>query len=195
MQRTARLLPARRGLRKALPSLLAFTDPARTPDPLTLAEALPRGAGLVYRHFGASDAPQIAAELARIARRRGLKLLIGQDFRLASAVGADGVHLPERMASLSGALRRAHPDWIVTSAAHSGRAARLSDGDAVVISPAFASRSASAGPPLGSLKVAQLIRIAGKPVYALGGITGQTAKRLRMTGIVGLAAVDGLTPR
>lgn len=182
-------------MRKALPALLAFTDPARTPDPLAMALALPPGAGLVYRHFGAADAPRIAAQLAAIARRRRLKLLIGQDFRLARAVGADGVHLPERMASLSGALRRAHPDWIVTSAAHSGRAARSAAGDAVVISPAFPSRSASAGAVLGPLRLAALVRTAGMPAYALGGITRETARRLRMTGIVGLAAVDGLTPR
>lgn len=114
---------------------------------------------------------------------------------MAQAVRADGVHLPERQAGMAAALRREHPAWIVTSAAHSARAARAADGDAVVVSPAFASRSASAGMPLGPLKLAQLVRIAGKPVYALGGITAQTAARLRMTGVVGLAAVDGLTPR
>lgn len=175
--------------------MLAFTDPERTPDPVALAETLPRGTGLVYRSFGATDALPVALQLAEIARRRGLILLIGQDFRLALAVGAEGVHLPERLAGMSGPLRRDHPGWIVTSAAHSARAARAADGDAVVISPAFPSRSASAGPALGPLRLAQLVRIAGRPAYALGGVTDETAPRLLLTGVVGVAAVDGLTPR
>jgi thiamine-phosphate pyrophosphorylase len=182
-------------LRKALPAVLAFTDPARTPDPIALAQALPRGCGLVYRSFGAPEARAIAEELATIARRRGLILLIGQDIGLARIIGAHGVHLPERLAALSGPLRRAHPRWIVTSAAHSARAARVADSDAVVISPAFPSRSASAGPAWGPLKLAQLVRTAGKPAYALGGVTDATASRLRMTSVVGVAAVDGLRLR
>lgn len=96
---------------------------------------------------------------------------------------------------MAGSLRRDHPDWIVTSAAHSAGAARAADGDAVVISPAFASRSASAGAPLGALRLAQLVKIAGRPAYALGGLTDRTASRLIMTGVIGVAAVDGLTPR
>jgi thiamine-phosphate pyrophosphorylase len=182
-------------LRKALPAVLAFTDPARTPDPVALAEALPRGTGLVYRHFGSADALPVARELSRVARRRGLILLIGLNYRLALAVGADGVHLPERLAGLACALRRAHSDWIVTSAAHSVRAMRAAEGDAVVISPAFPSRSTSAGAPLGPLKLAQLVRAGGMPAYALGGVTDRTAPRLLMTGIIGVAAVDGLRPR
>jgi thiamine-phosphate pyrophosphorylase len=181
-------------LRKALPALLAFTDPERTPDPVALAEALPRGAALVYRGFGTPEAAAIARKLAQVARRRGLTLLIGQDFRLALAVGAHGVHLPERLAGMAGPLRRAHPTWIVTSAVHSARAATAACGDAVVVSPAFVSRSASAGRPLGPLRLAQLVRRAEKPVYALGGVTDATAAHLRMTGVVGLAAVDGLAP-
>jgi thiamine-phosphate pyrophosphorylase len=46
LQRTAALLPARRRLRKTLPALLAFTDPARTPDPEAVAGVLPRGSAL-----------------------------------------------------------------------------------------------------------------------------------------------------
>ncbi|MET0294502.1 MAG: thiamine phosphate synthase, partial [Phenylobacterium sp.] len=105
-----------------------------------------------------------------------------------------GVHLPERMASRAGPLRRARPDWIVTAAAHSGRAARAADADAVVLSPAFASRSPSAGRPLGPLRLAQRIRSAAKPVYALGGINPRTAPRLLLTRAGGLAAVEALSP-
>ena len=105
------------GLRKALPAVLFFTDPVRTPDPEAVAARLPRGTGIVYRHFGASDAEARARRLTTIARDRGLVLLIGADAALARRVGADGVHLPERLAHLATPLKRAHPRWLVTSAA------------------------------------------------------------------------------
>jgi thiamine-phosphate pyrophosphorylase len=193
LQRTAALLPARRGLRKALPALLFFTDPVRTPDPEAVAERLPRGSAIVYRSFGAPDAEARALGLRAIARRRGLKLLIGQDVALARRVGADGVHLPERLAHRAGPLKRAEPAWLITSAAHSVRAACASRADAVVISVALPSRSPSAGRALGPIRLAALVRAAGRPTYALGGINNETARRLLRTGVLGLAAVEGFS--
>jgi len=193
LRRTARLLPARRRLRKALPALLFFTDPKRTPDPEAAAVRLPAGSAIVYRHFGAPGAEDTARRLKAIARRRGLLLLIGQDAALAARIGADGVHLPERLAHRAGPLRRAHPEWIVTTAAHSSRAARAGGGDAVVISAIFASRSPSAGAALGPVRLATLVRLAERPAYALGGVNDKTARRLRDAGLIGLAAVEGLS--
>ncbi len=177
---------------RTLPPLLFFTDPARTPDPLATAARLPPGAGVVYRHFGAGDAPQVARALRAATRQAGVRLLIGQDAALAARVGADGVHLPERLARHAGALKRAHPGWIVTAAAHSVAAARIAGTDAVVISPVFPSRSASAGAPLGPARLAAMVRAGGRPAYALGGVNAKTAPRLLSAGVIGLAAVDGL---
>jgi thiamine-phosphate pyrophosphorylase len=129
--------------------------------------------------------------LARVRSRGGL-LLIGQDAALARRIRADGVHLPERLAARAAALKRARPRWIVTSAAHSPRAARASRADAVVLSPAMPSRSPSAGAPLGPLRLALRVRAAGKPAYALGGVNNKTARRLRDAGLIGLAAVEGV---
>jgi thiamine-phosphate pyrophosphorylase len=196
LRRTAALLKPPAGGRKALPSLLALTDPQRTRDLEALAASLPRGAALVFRAFGAPDAETTARRLRTICRTRGVKLLIGVDWALAAQVGADGVHLPERLAAKAGALKAARPGWIVTAAAHSAAAARrgLNGADAVVVSPAFASNSPSAGAPLGPLRLAGLARVAGGPVYALGGVNDRTAARLRGLGLVGLAAVEGLAP-
>ncbi len=191
MRRTAQALRRRGGLRNPLPGLLAFTDPARTPDVMALAESLRPGEALVYRSFGAADAEPVARALRRITRRRGVLLLIGADLRLARIVGADGVHLPERMAHQAPALRRAHRRWLVTVAAHSPRAARVA-ADAAVVSAIFPSRSPSAGRPLGVLRLAQIARRTATPVYALGGINNKTARRLMPAGVVGIAAVEGL---
>lgn len=152
---------------------------------------------MVYRAFGAADALEVARDLRRLTARRGVRLLIGADAALARAADADGVHLPERLARRAGALKRSRPDWIVTAAAHSLPAARgalAAGADAAVVSAVFPSRSASAGAPLGPIRFARLVRAAGGPVYALGGVNTKNARRLLASGAVGLAAVDGLSP-
>lgn len=148
---------------------------------------------MVYRSFGAADAEAVARKLVKIARRRGLKLLIGADHRLAARIGAHGVHLPERLSRSAGAIAR--PGWLVTAAAHGPRAARLAlaaGADAVVVSAVFPSNSPSAGPPIGALRLAQIVRSAGGPVYGLGGVNDKTARRLLRAGLVGLAGVEAL---
>ena len=200
MQRTALVRAAakldrgRRGAKRP-PALLAFTDPLRSGDLDALAARLPRGAALVYRAFGAVDAPLVAHRLRRITWRHGVRLLIGADDHLARLVRADGVHLPERLAWRARRLRR--KGWLITAAAHSLRAGRRAislGAQAVVVSPILPSESASASAPIGTLRLAVLRRKIGGPVYAMGGINGTNARRVVAAGVAGLAAVGALTP-
>ncbi len=170
------------------PRLWFFTDPERTPDPVAIALSLPRGAGVVYRHFGAEDREGVAAALRAL---RGLKLLIGADAALAARIGADGVHLPERLAHRAAPLKRLRPAWIVTAAAHSAAALRRATGaDAAVLSPVFASRSTSAGEALGLARATRMMREAPLPVIGLGGVTRSRADTLMRRGFAGAAGVD-----
>jgi thiamine-phosphate pyrophosphorylase len=181
---------------KPLPNLLFFTDPERTPDPERVAERLPAGAAVVFRAFGAPDAAARGARLREITWRRGLPLLVGADAALARAVGADGLHLPERLASTLPGLRQAHPDWLITIAAHGLDAAHvgaLAGADALVVSPVFPSRSPSAGAPLGVEGLKRIVAAVETPIYALGGVRADTVARLLDTGIVGIAAVEALS--
>ncbi len=195
MWRWARTLGPARVRGKALPRLFFFTDPARTPDPLAVIARLPRGAGVVFRAFGDPQAVAKGRRLVRAAHRRGLLVLAGADAGLAAAIGADGVHLPERGAWRAPGVRRGRPTWIVTAAAHSEpaiAAARRAGAAAVFVSPVFPSASPSAGRPIGPLRFAALTRGAGLPVFALGGVGAETARRLTRSGAAGLAAIESL---
>lgn len=193
LSRTAATFPPRTARGIALPNLLFFTDPARIADPEAVAERLPRGAGVVFRAFGAADAQEQGLRLRAIADARGLILLVGADEVLAAAIHADGVHLPERSRESAPGLRERRSDWLITIAAHhldAVTAASALGADALVVSPVFASNSPSAGTPLGVEGLKALVAATDTPIYALGGIRAGTVNALENTGIVGLAAVE-----
>ncbi len=193
LARIAARLGREAGAPAGLPTLYALTDPERTPDPLALAERLPPGAALIYRTFGAPAAERMAQARRRVCTAGGVMLLIGADVALAERIGADGVHVPERLWRNLPRLCRRGPGWLLTAAAHSAAAARRAaalGADAVLVSTAFTSASPSAAPPLGPQRLAAIARSATAPVIALGGIDEITACRLLNTGVAGVAAVD-----
>ena len=176
-----------------LPPLLFFTDPARTPRPWEVAERLPSGAGVVFRHFGAPDAADTARRLREVTAARGVRLLIGLDSGLAEGVGADGVHLPERALDRAPALAAGRPDWLFTGAAHGVEALSAPGLDAFVLSPVFPAGGASAvRPALGLERFGERVRAAAAPVYALGGIDSDNARSLIGSGACGLAGVSSI---
>jgi thiamine-phosphate pyrophosphorylase len=193
--RLGRAVRPRKPARRRPPNLYFLTDPARTPDPARVMRRLPRGAAVIFRTFGQPKGLARAASLRALARSCGLVFLVGADARLASRLQADGVHLPERLMRLGPALRRRHPRWLITTAAHSPRALALAARlglDAALLSVVFPSQSPSAGRAMGALRFAAQVRAARLPVVALGGIDARTARRLVGSGAHGLAAVSGL---
>lgn len=177
----------------ALPPLLFFTDPDRTPRPWETAARLPAGSGVVFRHFGRADARETALRLREATRGRNGLLLIGLDAVLAEAVDADGVHLPERALDQATGLTAARPDWIITGAAHSRTALGTPGLDALIASPVFRAGGVSSGrPALGLTTFASWIETAPCPVYALGGIDCGNARGLIGSGACGIAGVSAI---
>ena len=182
-----------------LPPLILVTDAARLPDPAAAIRRLPRGAAVILRHYDAPERAGLARRLAALCRRRGVRLLVAGDGRLAAAIGAGGVHLPEAMARRGpmgwggGGFRR--PGFLVTAAAHSPaalwRAARAG-ADAALLSPVFPTASHPGASGIGVIRFAAWCRRSPLPVYALGGIDRRAARRLKGTGMVGFAGLAGI---
>ncbi|HZV84568.1 MAG TPA: thiamine phosphate synthase [Brevundimonas sp.] len=185
--------PSRAQSARSLPPLLFFTDPLRTPRPWETAARLPRGAAVVFRHFGTADARDTALRLRAVTAARGVLLLIGLDTTLAEAVGADGVHLPERRVDLAPAVARARPDWLITGAAHAGGSLDTPGLDARVLSPVFPAGGASGQTPaLGADGFQRHALASPLPVYALGGIDARNAHDLIGSGACGLAGIGAI---
>lgn len=142
-------------------------------------DRLPRGAGVIFRHYHipAAERRALFARVRRVARRRGLVLVVagGGSFR-----GAAGVH-----------ARRGH--GIVTWPAHNRRqavAAIRAGADVVLVSPVFATRSHPGAAALGLWRAAAIARGLPVTVIALGGMDERRWRRVAALGFDGYAAID-----
>lgn len=167
-----------------LPDIWLLTDARNDAALEAILRRLPRGSGLVFRHYHL-PAPERRARfdaLARLARSRGHRVVLSGSAEQARRWGADGAYgAPTELAPGRTMLRLA--------TAHSLRELRLARrADAVLLSPVFPTRSHPGGKVLGPLRFRLLAAHAPCPVIALGGVNRRTAKRLNWPR---WAAIDG----
>lgn len=170
-----------------LPAIWLVTD-ARNDGALErIIARLPRGSGVIFRHYHLAGRERRARfeAVARAARRRGHVVVVARQVR---GWRADGVYRAPDSPKLSGKR------GLILLTAHSLReiaAANRARCDAIVLSPVFATRSHPGAPTLGPVRFRLLAARALVPVIALGGMT---ARRAQSLGAPRWAAIDGLSP-
>ncbi|MEO0689894.1 MAG: thiamine phosphate synthase [Pseudomonadota bacterium] len=176
-------------LDQTLPNLWLISD-ARNDAHLEAAlRALPRESGFIYRHYHLPDPDrwQRFQALRRVAEACGHMVVLADSALTATEWGAHGVYgaplaLWPRRAGLV-QLATAHNAREIAQAARKGA-------DAVLLSPAFVTRSHPDAPALGPARFRLMARLSPIPIIALGGMTPKTADRLRWPT---WAAIDGLS--
>lgn len=167
--------------RHPLPRCWLMTDERLGTAVLSIVARMPRGSGIVFRHYATPPAERkrLAQQIARIARRRGLVLVMAGE----PVWRADGLHGRH--------ARRGH--GYATRPVHTMReriAAERAGVDAIFVSPVFATRSHVGARGLGRVRFGLLIRGSRLPVIALGGMDARRARGLAGFGIAGWAAID-----
>jgi thiamine-phosphate pyrophosphorylase len=160
---------------KPLPDIWIVSD-ARNDAALERSLArLPRGAGLIFRHYHLPERERRArfAALLRLARSRGHMVALAGDARTARRWDAQAAYGSAQVLAKGPALPR-----LVT--AHSLRELALARrADAVLLSPVFATRSHPGARGLGPLRFRLMADRAQAPVIALGGMNPATARPLK----------------
>lgn len=134
-----------------------------------------------------------AADLLVRVRGAGALFVVNGDVEAALALEADGVHLPARGLTPAEVRRRIPRSMLLGASCHdAAELAQAAGCDWVILSPVFATRSKAGAPPLGTARLAELVRTAPAPAYALGGIDANNASACFRTGVAGVAAIRGL---
>lgn len=169
--------------RHPLPPTWLMTDERMGESLWSALERLPRGSGVVFRHYGLSPGERrtLFGKVVKVARRRGLVLVRAGSERLGR--GEAGSH---------GRRRPGLRTW----PAHSRREAIAgirAGADLLFISPVFPTRSHPNARTLGRVRLGLLMRGLSVPVIALGGMDARRADSLQPLGIYGWAAIDAWT--
>jgi len=160
--------------RQPLPRLWLMTDERQGEGLWAALERLPKGAGVVFRHYGLApgERRKLFERVRKIARRRRLFLLAGGGLRGDGSHGGRGTGF--RSAS-------AHDLAELKTAERSGA-------DLIFLSPAFPTRSHPGARALGPVRFGLIAGQARIPVIALGGMDRRRARRLPQ--IYGWAGID-----
>jgi thiamine-phosphate pyrophosphorylase len=168
-----------------LPRIWLMTD-ERMGDRLKDAlDQLPKGSGVVFRHFSLPDPArrQLFDAVRRRTRSRRIVLSLADTPQKAAAWRADGVHGLDR--------RRTTRPMVRIVPVHNVRELELAQkcrADLIFVSPVYDTRTHPWGKTLGRIGLAKIAGQAHRPVIALGGMTSRRAARL--SGIAGWAAID-----
>ena len=185
-----------------LPKLYPITD--RRLSGLSHAEQVARlsdgGACVVQlreKHLSPREFYREAEEALRVARARGVRLVINDRADIALALGADGVHLGQDDMPPGAALSLLGDKAIVGFSTHSVaqaiEAARLPV-DYVAIGPVFATSSKeNPGPAVGLEGVARVREAVGQArLVAIGGINEENARAVLDAGADSVAVISAL---
>jgi thiamine-phosphate pyrophosphorylase len=179
-----------------LPPLILMTDEDRLRDPASAIAKLPPGSAVIYRHYNAPDRLGLGKNLRALAKACDVLFLVAGDLGLASALGADGLHMPEELAMQLSDIGRETEFGFSTLAAHSTPAlSRAYDhgASAALLSPVFATKSHPLAETLGAATANRMAKAAKLPVYALGGINDELAPSLKIGSFAGIAAIGALS--
>lgn len=148
--------------------------------------SLPRGSGLIFRHYHLPARQRIARflTLRRICRARGHLAVLAGSARAARKAGADGCYGAPATVAAGPALLRlvsAHDLGELASAARARAAA-------VLLSPVFPTRTHPGAATLGPVRFLLMARRSPIGVIALGGMSARVARRMPGTA---WAAIDG----
>ena len=158
-------------------------------------KALPRGSGIVFRHYHLppDQRRERFAEVRRWARRGDHTLLLAGPPTTARQWGADGVHGRQwKRHQTAGMIHSApvHNLNEVSMASHHGA-------DILFLSPVFATRSHPGQRPIAHIQLRRLVTLCTilhrKPVILLGGMDARRFQHLAGLGAHGWAAIDRLS--
>lgn len=122
-----------------------------------------------------------------MARNARVPVLVNERVEIARAEGAQGVHLPERAASVATHRAGSPEGFLVAASVHDeAGVTRRSDADMLVLGPLGS--VAGKGAPMSEAQFTKCIAGARQPVLALGGIrTSQDVLQALRWGAFGIA--------
>jgi thiamine-phosphate pyrophosphorylase len=175
----------RQPYRRPIPTIWLMTDERADAGLEAALHRLPRGAGVVFRHYSLAPKERRTRyeQVRAITRRRKLVLVLAGPTRQAIAWRADGAHNRGPYGPVTRLLLRTAP-------AHDGPAlVRARIADLAFLSPVYPTRSHPDARALGPVRFGLMMKRGCRSI-ALGGMNARRWQHLARLGARGWAAID-----
>ena len=182
--------------------VITFRGPQGGRGHLEVAEAALQGGAraiqLRDKELPGRDLLELALRIRSLIERRrpGTVFLVNDRVDVAAAGGADGVHLGQQDLPCSAARRILGPGAIIgvsASSVEEARRAQEEGADYLGVGPVFPTPSKEdAARPMGLEGLAEVRRLTGLPLVAIGGITEENAAAVLRAGADGIAVISAI---
>jgi thiamine-phosphate diphosphorylase len=133
-----------------------------------------------------------------MAKGTPTRIVVNDRLDIALAARAHGLHLRDAGVSIEIARRLTRRDLLVGRSVHSPRSAELARAADYLIAGSVYVTASKAGVTTASLGLQglrEVVQVAGTcPVWAIGGVTAETARAVLQSGARGLAAIGAFIP-
>ena len=191
----------------ARPAICLVTDRRRLSPGLSLENgisaledflglAVDAGVDLILIRERDLDAGRLSAlvgRIVRLARGRGVRVVVNDRADVALAAGADGVHLRADSPAID-RVKPLAPHWIVGRSVHVTDSHTVMNADYLLFGTVFTTASKPGVEASGVAALADLAQSSPTPVLAIGGITPDNARMCRGAGAAGIAAIGAFLP-
>ncbi len=192
----------KRDAKHLLKGLYVITDKKLIPRERfleTVEKAIRGGARIVQlreKEIPREEIITLGNGLLEVTRKYGIPLIINDDPTLAKEIGADGVHLGKDDPALQEARRVLGERAIVGVSCYSdierGLAAEREGADYLAFGTPFYTPTKPERIPTPIEVLREAKKKIGIPIFAIGGITKETAPIIAETGVDGIAVITGV---
>lgn len=181
--------------------LYLITDRKVATKPLPAAVRLALEGGVKAVQLREKDLPvrellTLAQELRTVTREFGAKLFINDRVDVATAVGADGVHLGGQSIPVEAVKKVVGKVMKIGVSTHNGeeaKAAQAGGADFITYGPIFETPSkAQYGVPVGVNSIKDIKNVVSIPIYAIGGINSGNMHQVMSAGADGIAVISAI---
>ena len=145
---------------------------------------------IIYRNYSSFNINiNKLIKLKNFLRKKGNKLFLANNFKLALKLGLDGVYIPSFNKDFSHLAYSTFKNFVVIGSAHNLKEIRIKEQQkvqAIFISSLFKKNKNY----LGIYRFKILVKYAKRKVVALGGITKKNIKKINLTNISCIAGIS-----
>ncbi|MBI3400036.1 MAG: thiamine phosphate synthase [Acidobacteria bacterium] len=148
------------------------------------------------RDLSSADLAALVVDLLAVTRGSGTRLVVNDRLDVALACGADGVHLRSDSIAPADARRLAPGGFLIGRSVHTADEARRAAGADYLIAGAVFATASKPGATrwLGLDGLRSIVKAAGAPVLAIGGVTVDRLDEIAAAGAAGIAAIGLFQP-